>query len=302
MTPRMSRKVAIVTGGNRGLGLDTARKLAAWGARVTLTARNPDDGSRACDSIRARVPGADVQSMLLDLASFASIRDFAARFVELDLPLDLLVENAGSMMEGPKPRFTKEGFEATFGTNHLGHFLLTHLLLPAVQRASPSRIVIVASSMHKAGVGRGPGPDFDYDNLRAEKGFEPTIAYRNSKLANVWFTYELNRFLDGTNVTANAVCPGFVPATIADRQRSPIARFVFRHVLARMPFARSLDQGSGNTFFAATDSGLEGIGGKFIVDKQLSASSEESYDLQKARRLWETSRELCGIDQFGQPS
>jgi NAD(P)-dependent dehydrogenase (short-subunit alcohol dehydrogenase family) len=157
-------------------------------------------------------------------------------------------------------------------------------------------VITVSSQLHIPGYRGGRGPDFDYDNLKGEKYYDASVFYRNSKLANMWFTYELQRRLAGTGVTSNAVCPGFVPAAIADRRKSPVQRFLFGQVLARMPFARSLEQASDSYLVAATDPRYESVGGKFIVDGKERRSSDESYDEQKARRLWELSWQWCGLD------
>lgn len=296
----MSRMTAIVTGGGRGLGLVTARKMAAEGYRVVLTVRQKRSGDEARKALLAAVPGAEVEVMELDLASFDSIRAFAAAFLASGQPLHRLIHNAGLLGMQATPSLSPEGFELTFATNYVGVFLLTHLLLPALREHAPARIVIVSSSMHMPGLGRGPGPDFDYENLRAERSFHPVTAYRNSKLATMWFTYELARRLEGTGVTVNAVCPGFVPETIAATRPSAWDRFFFRRILPLFPFARSAEQGAGNTVHAATARELEGVSGKFIRDRKLAASSAESYDEQKARRLWDASMEWCGLRAFGE--
>jgi NAD(P)-dependent dehydrogenase (short-subunit alcohol dehydrogenase family) len=157
----------------------------------------------------------------------------------------------------------------------------------------------VSSRLHIPGYAGGPGADFDYDNLKGEKYYNPTVFYRNSKLANMWFTYELQRRVAGTGVTSNAVCPGFVPEAIGDRRKSPIDRLLYRKILPRMPFARSLDQASASYLMAATDPRWEGVGGKFIVDGEERRSSDESYDEEKARRLWNLSWAWCGLDGVG---
>ncbi|HEY3451646.1 MAG TPA: SDR family NAD(P)-dependent oxidoreductase [Myxococcales bacterium] len=290
-------KVAIVTGGNRGLGNATVEKLARRGFHVVLTARK--DGEAVAASVRARVPDAQVQSLPLDLASFESIRAFAKAFHALGLPLHLLVNNAGLMNTDPKPAQTAEGFELTLGTNHIGHFLLTHLLLGDLQRSAPSRLVVLSSAMHRQGLGPGPGPDFDYDNLNGEKSFHPVCAYRNSKLANLWFARELARRLEGKAVAVVAVNPGWVPATIAETRESAFQRFLFRHVYPLFPFARTIDQAVENTVFAATDPALQSQSGGYFEDLKPGIVSDDAKDEAKARRLWEASCGWCGLASFG---
>jgi retinol dehydrogenase-12 len=175
--------------------------------------------------------------------------------------------------------------------------LLTNLLLDDLKRSAPARVITVSSQLHIPGY-RGGSPDFDYDNLKGEKYYNPQIFYRNSKLANMWFAYELQRRLVGTGVTSNAVCPGFVPEAIGDRRKSLFDRILYRQILARMPFARSLEQASTSYLFAATDLSLEGVGGKFIVDGKERRSSDDSYDENKAKRLWTLSWTWCGLEQI----
>jgi NAD(P)-dependent dehydrogenase (short-subunit alcohol dehydrogenase family) len=156
-------------------------------------------------------------------------------------------------------------------------------------------VITVSSELHNRAYARRPGPDFDYDNLKGGKYYNPQVFYRNSKLANMWFAYELQRRLTGTGVTSNAVCPGFVPAAIAARRNSPIEKFFFTQIMARMPFARSLEQASTSYMIAASDPAFEGVGGKFIVDGKGKASSIDSYNEEKARRLWDLSCEWCSL-------
>jgi retinol dehydrogenase-12 len=287
-------RVALITGGNSGIGFATARKLAAQGFHVILASRNQQTSAQAMARIRAGHPNASVESIPLDLASFASVRQCVAAFQAKGYPLHVLINNAGGSIPGKQASFTADGFELTFGTNHLGHFLLTNLLLEDLKRSAPARVITVSSQLHIPGYG-GPGAKFDYDNLKGEKFYDDGLFYRNSKLANMWFAYELQRRLAGSGVTSNAVCPGFVPEAIGDRRTSPIDRFLYRKILPRMPFARSLEQASASYLMAATDPRFEGVGGKFIVDGKERRSSDESYDEEKARRLWEASWAWCGL-------
>jgi len=290
------RRVALITGGNSGIGFATASKLAAQGFHVILASRNQQTSARAIERMCADNPDASVESIPLDLASFAAVRQCAAAFQAKGYPLHVLINNAGGSVAGKQASFSTDGFELTLATNHLGHFLLTNLLLANLKRSAPARVITVSSQLHIPGYAGGKPPDFDYDNLKGEKYYNANVFYRNSKLANMWFTYELQRRLTGTGVTSNAVCPGFVPEAIADRRTSPIDRFMYGQVLARMPFARSVEQASASYLIAATDPQLEGIGGKFITDGKERRSSDESYDEQKARRLWDASWVWCGLD------
>ena len=290
-------RVAMITGGNSGIGFAVANKLAAKGYGVILASRNQQASTKAIAQICAVNPSALVESIPLDLSSFASVRQCASAFQSGGYPLNILINNAGGSVSGRQASFTVDGFELTFGTNHLGHFLLTYLLLEDLKHSAPARVITVSSELHNPAYAGGPAPDFDYDNLRGEKYYNPQVFYRNSKLANIWFAYDLQRRLTSTGVTSNAVCPGFVPAAIAARRKSAIERLFYAQVMTRMPFARSLEQASESYMFAATHPALEGVGGKFIVDGKEKRSSDESYDEVKARHLWELSWEWCGLNE-----
>ena len=295
--PENLQRVAMITGGNSGIGFATVRKLAEKGFIVILASRNQQTSAQAIERIKSFSPDVIVESIPLDLASFASVHQCVSIFLAKGYPLHVLINNAGGSVPGKEPKFTADGFEMTFGTNHLGHFLLTNLLLEHLQRSAPARVITVSSELHNPTHAGGPAPDFDYDNLKGEKYYNSQVFYRNSKLANIWFAYELQRRINGTGITSNAVCPGFVPAAIAARRKSPVTRFFYNQILARMPFARSLEQASSSYIFAITDPNLEGMGGKFIVDGKLKLSSDESYNEEKARQLWEMSWEWCGLDK-----
>ena len=288
-------RVAMITGGNSGIGFATAGKLAAKGFHVILASRNQQTSAQAIERICAGNPSASVESIPLDLASFAAVRQCVATFQAKGYPLHLLINNAGGSVAGERASFTADGFEMTFGTNHLGHFLLTNLLLDNLKQSAPARVITVSSQKHVPGYGGKGAPDFDYDNLKGEKYYDTQVFYRNSKLANMWFAYELQRRLTGTGVTSNAVCPGFVPEAIGNRRTSALDRLMYKQILPRMPFARSLEQASSSYMIAATDPRYESVGGKFIVDGKETPSSDESYDEEKARRLWEMSCEWCGL-------
>ena len=289
------QRVAMITGGNSGIGFATASKLAAKGFTVILASRNQKASAQAIARIHSVTPNAIVESIPLDLSSFASVRQCASAFQAKGYPLHILINNAGGSVPGKQASFTADGFEMTFGTNHLGHFLFTNLLLEDLKRSAPARVITVSSELHNPAYAKGPVPDFDYDNLKGEKYYNPQVFYRNSKLANMWFAYELQRRLTDTGVTSSAVCPGFVPAAIAARRTSPIEKFFFTQIMARMPFARSLEQASASYMIAATDPAFEGVGGKFIVDGKEKISSVDSYDEEKALRLWDISCEWCGL-------
>jgi NAD(P)-dependent dehydrogenase (short-subunit alcohol dehydrogenase family) len=295
--PTNRQRIAMITGGNSGIGFAAVKKLVKRGFFVILASRNQKASKQAIAQIQAENPNAGLESISLDLSSFASVRECASAFKAKGDPLHILINNAGGSVPGKQARFSEDGFELTFGTNHLGHFLLTNLLLEELIHSAPARVITVSSELHNPAYAGGPAPDFDYDNLKGEKYYNPQVFYRNSKLANMWFAYELQRRLSGTGVTSNAVCPGFVPAAIAARRKSPIEKFFYAQIMARMPFARSLEQASDSYMVAATDPVYGKVGGKFIVDGKEKRSSDDSYDEEKAHRLWEMSMEWCGLKQ-----
>jgi len=285
-------KTILITGGGRGLGRATAAKLAADGHRVILVARRPDAAQTATEEIGRRHPGARVEPRSVDLSSLSAVRSFAAAALARDEPIDVLFHVAGVMQTRPTRRLTVDGYEETLAVNVLAPFLLTHLLLPALERSPFARVVAVSSRLHLPG-SRGAPVDFDLDDPQLERGYQPERAYKNSKLAVLWFTYELQRRLPPRPITANAVCPGFVPATVADSTHGPM-RFAMRHVLPRMPFATSVDAASDGLVFMALDPSLKGVGGRFYGERHAIASSPESYDPDRARRFWELAATLTG--------
>ena len=197
---RLDGKTVIITGGNSGIGLETAVDLAKRNAKVILACRSVEKGEKAVVDVKKRSGNNNVVFVQLDLASLDSVRDFAAKILE-DVPqIDILINNAGVMMI-PERRLTKDGFEMQFGTNHLGHFLLTNLLLERIKEAPSARIVNVSSIAYRNGV-------IDIDDLNSERSYAPIAVYCKSKLANILFTHGLAKRLQGTNVTANALHPG----------------------------------------------------------------------------------------------
>jgi len=287
---------AVVTGANRGIGLEVTRGLACNGAHVVLAVRRTDRGDVAAAAIRATSPGASLEVMALDLADLASVHRFAAAVQSRWDPLDLLINNAG--VGSASLRRTADGFELVFGTNHLGHFALTGLLLPALTRPPPARVVTVASLAH----GRG---HIDFDNLDASKGYANFQTYSQSKLANVLFAYELHRRLSaaGAGPLSVAAHPGWAatdmnirPLEERRRLRDELAPKLTRR-LAATPA-----QGAQPILYAATSPQVRG--GDYIGPGGRSGlrgpparvrSSDRSHDLELARRLWQVSEEITGV-------
>lgn len=198
---RIDGKIVIVTGANTGLGKATATELAKRGGKIYLACRSEERGLAALNDIKEASKSESLYFMQLDLASLDSIREFSKKFHETETRLDVLINNAGLL--SPLER-TKDGFELNMGVNHLGHFLLTNLLLDLLKAAAPSRIVVVSSMIHKIG-------QINREDLNSAKSFPgPWKAYANSKLANILFMKKLAKMLEGTGVTVNALCPGGV--------------------------------------------------------------------------------------------
>ena len=203
------------------------------------------------------------------------------------MPLHALINNAGAIGLGNEIHFTKDGFELEFGINHIGHFLLTKLLLPALKQAVPARVITVSSIRHIPGKG-GKGANFDFDNLKGEKWYDARLFYNNTKLANVWFTHELQRRHGNDGIVAIAACPGFVPQTLG-ATKTGIPSFFYNRVLMMIPAARTADVSGEELAVLALDPQYAHAGGKFYADGKEMRSSDESYDDAKAARLWELS-------------
>lgn len=284
--PDQTARVAIVTGSNTGLGYETATALAAAGAHVVLAVRNLDKGRAAADLIVRAHPGATVSLQELDLGSLASIRAAAAELRAEHDQLDLLINNAGVMMA---PRSTTaDGFELQFGTNHLGHFALTGLLLDRLLATPLSRIVTVSSLGHRMGRVR-------FDDLQSERHYSRAGAYGQAKLANLLFTYELQRRLEDTDTMAVAAHPGGSSSELS-RHLPAVVRAAFRTL------EQSTEMGALPTLRAATDPNVAGgeyYGpGGFLEMRGFPEpveSNRRSHDTDAARRLWDTSEELTGV-------
>jgi NAD(P)-dependent dehydrogenase (short-subunit alcohol dehydrogenase family) len=288
--PDQTGRTAVITGANTGLGYETAAALATKGAHVVLAVRNLDKGKAAADLITRATPGADVELQELDLTSLESIRAAADELRSKHDQIDLLINNAGVMMT-PKST-TKDGFELQFGTNHLGHFALTNLLLDRVVAASGSRVVTVSSVGHRFARG------IRFDDLQWERDYGRIRAYGQAKLANLLFTYELQRRLQGTNTIAVAAHPGG-SRTELTRNLPPLVAAASR--LAE-PFFQSADMGALPSLRAATDPGV--LGGQYYGPDgfgeqrgypKVVASSEASHDVHAQARLWKVSEELTGV-------
>lgn len=286
--PDQSGRVAVVTGASSGIGFETARILAEKGATVILAVRNPQKGESALQRIRTRNATARAEMMLLDLANLQSVREFAAAFRRKYDRLDLLINNAGVMI--PPYGKTADGFELQFGTNHLGHFALTGLLLPLLLNTPGSRIVNVSSLAHRYG-------NLNFDDLNWEKRrYKAWRAYGDSKLANLYFTYQLARKLEaaGAEMKVTAAHPGW-SATALQRHST-----VFQW--GNKLFAQPAEMGALPTLRAATDPAAQsgdffGPGGfqQWRGYPVKVESNPRSHDSDTAQRLWKVSEKLTGV-------
>ena len=295
--PDQSGRIAVVTGASGGIGLATAKALARLKATVVLACRDPKRAVRAADEIHAVEGGADVRVVRLDLASLASVRDAAAELRSTCSHIDLLINNAG-VMQVPSHRRSEDGFELTFATNHLGHFALTGLVLDRLLAAPRSRIVTVSSLAHRRGV-------IDVDDLELERGYTPGGAYDRSKLANLLFTYELDRRLRamGAGTIALAAHPGIV-STDLWRTSSRAERLLTDRHLRVLNFwlVQSPERGALPILRAALDPSAQagdyfgpGGWGQFTGDPVRVESTPLSHDETVRRWLWEASEDLTGV-------
>ncbi len=289
--PDQTGRVAVITGANTGLGYETALALADHGAHVVLAVRNLDKGKDAAARITAQSPHADVALAELDLTSLESVRAAAEQLRSAHDRIDLLINNAGVMWT-PKST-TKDGFELQFGTNHLGHFAFTGLLLDRLLPVAGSRVVTVSSVGHRIRA------DIHFDDLQSERGYSRVGAYGQAKLANLLFTYELQRRLapQGTTI-AVAAHPGGSRSELT-RNLPPMLTSV---AAVLMPLFQGADMGALPTLRAATDPGV--LGGQYYGPDgfgeqrgypKIVASSAKSHDVDVQRRLWAVSEQLTGV-------
>ena len=290
--PDQTGRVAVITGANTGLGYETALALADHGAHVVLAVRNLDKGKDAAARITAQSPHADVALAELDLTSLASVRTAAEQLRSAHDRIDLLINNAG-VMYTPKSN-TKDGFELQFGTNHLGHFAFTGLLLDRLLPVAGSRIVTVSSVGHRILA------DIHFDDLQWERRYNRVAAYGQAKLANLLFTYELQRRLapHGTTIAA-AAHPGMSDTELMRNMPAPLI-VAFERIAPLV--AQNPALGALPTLRAATDPAV--LGGQYYGPDglgqargypKLVASSAKSHDVDRQRRLWTVSEELTGV-------
>ena len=291
--PDQHGRTAIVTGANSGLGRIVAGELAKRGAIVIIASRDHAKGAQAAREISAAFPSSTVETAQLDLANLGSIRAFAERIRAGNDHIDLLINNAG-VMAAPHRR-TADGFELQFGTNHLGHFALTGLLLPLLSEEPDARVVTVSSNNHKAG-------RMQFDDLQGERRYSRWGAYAQSKLANLLFAFELDRRLKASSLPLISVAahPGYSATNLQLSGPPPHERLMMR--LSNKLFAQSAETGALPLLYAATAPGLPGgsyVGpdgaGELRGHPVLVKATKRARDEESARRLWDVSERLTGV-------
>jgi retinol dehydrogenase-14 len=278
----MAGKNALITGGTGGIGRATAVGLAKLGARVGITGRDRARTQRAAAEIARESGNPAVDAFDADMSSQAEVRRLAAAVLETYPRLDVLVNNVGGFWA--TKHVTADGLEHTFALNHLAGFLLTDLLLDRLEASAPARIVTVSSDAQRMG-------RLNFDDLQGERNYSGQQAYNQSKLANVVFTYELARRLEGTGVTATTLHPGVVRTSFAAEDSSRLWKVL---IPLLRPFMKTSERGAATSVYLASSPEVEGVTGRYFVNRQPRTSNKVSYDTAVAARLWQVSSDLVG--------
>lgn len=278
----MKGKVCVVTGGTSGIGLVAAERLAQQGARLVLVAREKARAEAAIARIRAKASEAAVSVHYGDLSRLAEMRRLGQEIAQAEPKIDVLMNNAGAMFSARS--VTEDGLERTFAVNHMAYFVLTHYLRPSVAAAAPARIVNTASEAHRRS-------RLDFADLQSARGYSTLAVYGRSKLANILFTRELARRLEGSGVTANCLHPGFVATRIADNNRG-----FFRHLVSTAKlFALTPEKGAETMLYLATSPEVAGVTGLYFDKRRPSTPTAAAQDDAAARHLWEESAKLAHL-------
>lgn len=279
----MLGKVVMITGANSGIGYETALGLAKMGARIIMVCRNRERAEEALETLKIESKSDRFELYLADLANQNSVREMVREFKKSHSRLDVLINNAGLMMT--KRHLTPEGNEMTLAINHLGHFLLTNLLLDLLLASAPSRIINVSSVAHKFA-------NLDLDNLNLEGNFNGLLAYGNSKLANILFTYELARRLEGTGVDVNVLHPGTIRTNLGKRFETKWFKYFFAFLKL---FMKGVKKGAKTPIYLASSAEVEGMTGNYFVNKKIKKTSKRSQDIELQQEFWNISEQLTGI-------
>lgn len=291
MNYNLEQKTIIVTGANSGIGKAAAIQLAKLGATVIMACRSAERGAKALAEVRQAAASERVELMQVDMASQASIRQFAAEFLERHPRLDVLIHNAANFdLTLKKPVLTDDGVETIFATNHVGIFLMTHLLLERLKSSTPSRIITVASK----GLVTYPFLDIEFDNLNGQRKYTPQHAYYHAKLAQVMFTYDLAERLQGTGVTVNCVRVGNV--AIPDDRLTHLPKWLVKIYHLKRSMSITPERQAETYVFLAADPAVEAIsGGYWDENNRQVRSNKNSYNRETWKRLWDETARLARI-------
>ena len=279
----MNGKIVMITGANSGIGKETAVELAKMGATVIIVCRNKDRGEEALKEIKERANSEKVELFLADLANQTSIRSMVKDFKKKHDKLHVLINNAGVWLR--KRYTTSEGYEKTVAVNHLGHFLLTYLLLDILKASRPARIINVSSQAHKFA-------KLDLDDIHMKNDYRGFRAYGNSKLENLLFTYELAKKLENTGITVNALHPGSVRTNFGRNNSGKLFKTVFNFFRL---FLISAKKGARTSIYLASSPEVEDITGKYFIKRKLRKSSKASYNKEFQKKLWHISENLTHV-------
>ncbi|MCD6400483.1 MAG: SDR family oxidoreductase [Anaerolineales bacterium] len=277
------KELCMITGATSGIGKQTALEIAKRGYQTVIVGRNSEKCQLTVKEIIDITHNNALDFFVADLSSQQDIRKLVNDFKERYDHLDILINNAGGFFL--KRELSIDGIEMTFALNHLGYFLLTLLLIDILKESEPSRIINVSSNSHM-------GKPINFEDIWGEKRYNSWNAYGQSKFANVLFTYELDRRLKGTGITVNALTPGFV-ATNIGRNNGFLSKIIMN--IASL-FANSVEDGAQTSVYLATSPEVKGVSGKYFVDKKAAPSDRATYDLETARRLWDLSVEITGVN------
>ena len=279
----MEGKICLITGGTNGIGKATAQALANMGATVVIVGRNAQKTSQVVEEIRAASSNKNVDSILADLSSQQEVRRLADAIQSKYPHLHVLINNAGGTFT--TRQLSMDGIEMTFALNHLAYFLLSNMLLDTMKASAPARIINVSSDAHSGG-------KIDFDNLQGERSYTSFGPYGNSKLANILFTTELARRLEGTGVTVNALHPGLVNTGFGKNNPGLLMKIMG----AVIPLiARSPEKGAMTSIYLAASPEVQGITGKYFVDCKVTQPAPQAVDLMVARKLWDVSAEMVHL-------
>ncbi len=277
------KKIAIITGANSGMGLATTIELAKKGIHVVMACRNKSRGLRSLELARKQSKSSSIDLMICDLSSLVSIREFVATFQSEYEVLDILVNNAGVV--SLKRELTCDGFEMQMGINHLGHFLLTNLLIDLLKKSNQGRIVNVSSGAHKWGRINLEDPYF-------LKGYNVFKGYGQSKLANILFTRELANRLKDTSITVNCLHPGAVSTDLGVNRTTGFGKTVYK---VFSPFFQSPLEGASTAIYLATSPDVREISSEYFINSKMAVTSSLAKDEKLAKRLWEWSEMEVGL-------